>query len=382
MTNDVTEEDIIERIRDGLRDAVEGQNLSWEKGTQVKKQKYVDIALDHYVGSIMTVEGQRSPVTRSWYKYGCVQTASTARTAFSPDYTAQKGVNDEPENQKLFEPPAELLVPKETGIRPSEHDIAELTANDFLQFFTETELTPPLDAEHWSKMSNLQFLQPYYTETAPSELRDLYLANVTLRQTLGEAFEAARSVERNRAELLTGATEFESDWTPNAYHRTAGQAAVQLRLAIRGSPFVPDSLVDPVVVFTDTLEDFLLMLTDLEETDIRPQHYRTLKQFDEFLDGTIWGWIARYISYATVVGPQAEAWRERSREHIATFAATSPNEISALRATLREQNLLSTMEGYAESATEDESAERFMSVIDEATIRDRTPESTSGDDNE
>jgi hypothetical protein len=383
MTNDITEEEIIERIRDGLRDAVKGQNLSWERGTQVKKQKYVDVALNYYVGPIMSSERQQSPVTRSWYKYGCVQTVSTSRPDLPPRETPDREVNHESENQGEFEPPENILVPSEgTGVTPSEHDIAQMNATGFMQFFTETDLTPPLDEEHWAGMSNLKFLHPYYTQTAPSEFRDLYLANLTLRQVLGEAFETARLSERNRGALLTDSKEVDLDWTPDAYLRTAGQAAVELRLAIRGSPITPDSLVDPVMTYTDLIEDFLLFLTDVEMTDIRPQHYRTLKQLDEFLDGAIWEWIARYISYATVVGPQADSWRESSRDQIATFANSCPDEISALRKTIRDQGMLPSIKGYSTGPIEEDSAELMMSVIDEATIRNRTPESSSEENNE
>lgn len=383
MTNELTEEGIIERIRDGLRDAVEGQNLSWENGTQVKKQKYVDIALNHFVGPIMSEEGQQSPVTRSWYKYGCVQTVSTSRPAFSPEEVPNSTNDEEHEFLGAFEPPDELLVPEEeTGIPPSEHNIATVSASDFMQFFIETELTPRLDTEHWAGMSNLEFLHPYYTETAPAEFRDLYLANITLRQVLGEAFETARSAERNRANLLTESMELEPDWTPDAYLQTAGQAAVQLRLAIRSSPIVPDGLVDPVISFTDLIEDVLLLLTTLEATEIRPQHYRVLKELDEFLDGTIWEWIARYISYATVVGPQATSWRDGTRERFDTFASTCPENIAGLRESIRDRGLLPSIDGYAKTPFEENSAEQFMSVIDEATIRNRMTESTSGDGNE
>ncbi|WP_144060683.1 hypothetical protein [Salinarchaeum sp. Harcht-Bsk1] len=383
MSNELTEEDIIERIRDGLRDAVEGQNLSWEHGTQVKKQKYVDIALNHSVGSIMSKEGQQSPVTRSWYKYGCVQTASTSRAAFSPDQTPNNSIDDEEMSLGPFEPPVELLVPEEgTGVPPSKHDIASKSTIDFMQFFTQSELTPPLDAEHWAKMSNIEFLRPYYTETAPSEFRDLYLANLSLREVLGRAFETARLAERNRADLLTGSTELELDWTPDTYLQTAGQAAVELRLAIRSSPIVPDGLIDPVTTFTDLIEDVLLSLTDLELTEIRPMHYRTLKQIDEFLDATIWEWIARYISYATVVGPQATSWREGSRERFATFASTCPGQIDELRENINQRGLLPAIDGYAGASIENNSAEQFMNVIDEAAIRELELEPTSGDNYE
>lgn len=383
MSSELTEEDLIERIRSGLRDAVEGQNLSWGNGTQVKKQKYVDIALSHFVGPIISKQGQRSPVTRSWYKYGCVQTVSTSRSSFSPDDTFNRSTNDDQEHLDEFEPPNQLLVPRDgTAVPPSEHDIAAMSSTDFMQFFTETELTPPLDKEHWSRISNLEFLHPYYTETAPSEFRELYLANLTLRQVLGEAFETARSADRNRADLLTESTEIDPDWTPDAYLRTAGQAAVQLRLAIRGSPIVPDGLINPVMTFTDLIEDFFLLLTDLEATEVRPRHYRTLKELDEFLDGTIWEWIARYISYATVVGPQATSWREGSRERFATFASTCPDQINSLREDIGNRGMLPSIEEYTEVPSEEESAEQFMSVIDDATIRNQKKESSSEKDNE
>jgi hypothetical protein len=391
MTTDLSEDDLITRIRSGLRDAVEGQNLNWTHGTKVQKQKYADIALNHFIGPILTEEGQHSPVTRSWYKYGCVQTSSTSRTPF----TAGKGTqgehtqtgtespspeNEESELEAAFEPPEELLVPETgTDVRADQHPIADLQSAEFAEFFLVTELSPPLDEEHWANTSDLEFLEPYYTDNAPPEVQDLYLANLALRQILTDAYQTAQHIDENRAKLLTGDAELDIDWTPESYARDAGQAAVKLRLAIRQSSIVPDGLVDPVMKFTDLVEDLLLGLTDLNETDIRPRHYRVIKQLDEFLDGTLWEWIARYISYATVVGPQAASWREASLKRITTFTEECPGRIDSLRTDLHHQGLLPAMSKYDTAELGTAPAEQLMSVVDNATIRNQT---TSGDEDE
>lgn len=391
MTTNLREDDIIARIRSGLRDAVEGQNLNWTHGTKVQKQKYVDIALNHFVGPVLTEEGQRSPVTRSWYKYGCVQTASTSRTPFTAgeetqEESTQTGTEspsteeEEPELEAAFEPPRELLVPETgTDVPPAQHSIADRQSAEFAEFFLDTELSPPLDEEHWANTSDLEFLEPYYTDNAPPEVQDLYLANLALRQTLTNAYQTAQHIDENRAKLLTGDTELDVDWTPESYARDAGQAAVKLRLAIRQSSIVPDGLVDPVMEFTDLVEDLLLGLTDLNATDIRPRHYRVIKQLDEFLDGTLWEWIARYISYATVVGPQAASWRKESLKRIATFAVECPGQIDSLRTDLHHQGLLPAISEYDTAESGTAPAEQFMSVVDDATIRNQA---NSGDDDE
>jgi len=392
MTKDLSEDDLIARIRSGLRDAVEGQNLNWTYGSKVQKQKYVDIALNHYVGPILTEEGQCSPITRSWYKYGCVQTSSTSRTPFTAGEGTQgehtrtethslSSEDEEPELEAAFEPAEELLVQEMgTSVPPAQHSIADRQSAEFAEFFLEKELSPPLDEEHWANMSDLEFLEPYYIDNAPSEVQDLYLANLTLRQTLADAHQAAQDIDENRAKLLTGETELDVDWIPESYARDAGQAAVKLRLAIRQSSIVPDALVDPVMEFTDLVEDFFLGLTDLAATAIRPRHYRVIKQIDEFLDEMLWEWIARYISYATVVGPQAASWREGSWKRIATFAQKCPEQIDSLRADLHQQGLLPGMSEYDTSKSGTDPAEQFMSVVDHTVIRNQAAESASGDD--
>lgn len=394
MTNDLTEDELIARIRSGLRDAVEGQNLNWTYGSKVQKQKYVDIALNHFIGPVLTEEGQRSPITRSWYKYGCVQTSSTSRTPFTAGKEAGKERTDtslgtqstddgEHKFEASFEPPEELLVPETgTSVPPTEHPIADRQPAEFAEFFLNTELSPPLDEEHWANMSDLEFLEPYYTDNSPPEVQDLYLANIALRQTLTDAYETARHIDENRAKLLTGETELDVDWTPKSYSRDAGQAAVNLRLAIRKSSIVPDGLVDPVMEFTDLVEDLLLGLADLDPTEIRPRHYRVIKQVDEFLDEMLWEWIARYISYATVVGPQAASWRAGSRKRIARFAKECPEQIESLRTELHQQGLLPAMNKYETAESDTDPAEQFMSVVDDAVIRNQTTESASGDNDE
>jgi hypothetical protein len=394
MTHDLSEDDLLARIRSGLRDAVEGQNLNWTYGSKVQKQKYVDIALNHFIGPVLTEEGQHSPITRSWYKYGCVQTSSTSRTLFNAGEGTQgertrtetqssSSEKEEPELEAAFEPPEELLVPETgTGVPPAQHPIADRQSAEFAEFFLGKELSPPLDEEHWANMSDLEFLEPYYIDNAPSEVQDLYLANLTIRQTLTDAHQTAQHIDENRAKLLTGETELNVDWTPESYAREAGQAAVKLRLAIRQSSIVPDALVDPVIEFTDLVEDLLLGLTDLAATDIRPKHYRVIKQADEFLDEMLWEWIARYISYATVVGPQAASWREESRKRIATFAQKCPEQIDSLRTDLHQQGLLPGMSEYDTAESSTDPAEQFMSVIDDTVIRNQTIESASGDDDE
>ncbi|WP_283402273.1 hypothetical protein [Halorubrum sp. DM2] len=394
MTTNLSEDDILARIRDGLRDAVEGHNLNWTYGTKIQKQKYVDLALNHYIGPILTEEGQRSPITRSWYKYGCVQTASTFQTNLTTREKSQEArtlteansSSSEDWEAKLkteFEPSGELLVPEEgTGVPPAQHPIADHQSAKFTEFFLDTDLSPPLDEEHWVNKSDLEFLEPYYIDNAPPEVQDLYLANLALRQTLTDAYQTAQHIDENRAKLLTGDTDLDVDWTPKSYARDAGQAAVKLRLAIRQSSIVPDSLIDPVLKFTDLVEDLLLALTKLDSVNIRTRHYRVIKQVDEFLDGKLWEWIARYISHATVVGPRAASWRKDSRKRIAKFAEECPSQIESLRTNLHQQGLLPAMSEYNTAELGAGPAEQFMAQVDDAAIRNLTTESTTGDDNE
>lgn len=395
MTEDLREEDILARAEAGLRDAVEARNMKWGAGTKVKRQKYIDLALDHYIGRISTPQGQRSPVTRNWYKYGCVQSASTSNTPFEPDTapdqpqtlagSIESGVQEEDvrDDQDEFEPPQEKIV--ETGDDSSvpieEHEIAAIEENDYFDFFYKERLTPALDKEHWVQMSNLEFLREYYTHKAPPGLQSLYLANVELRQSLKEAYETAKLIEQNRTEFLVGEGDIDVKWSPERFAERIGRASANLRLSLYASKYVPDSLVKDVMSFTDLLEDFLDGLAELQETDIRPIHYRSLKELDEFLDEPIWEWIARYISYSTVVGPGAESWRKASREEIIRFEATCGEQINELRERYERDGLLASVSAYRTDPSN--KAEQLMSVIDEATIRQRaTPVDDEDDINE
>lgn len=381
MTENISEEDILRRAENGLRRAAEARNMKWGAGTKVKRLKYIDIALDHFIGRISDPEGQTSPITRSWYKYGCVQSANTSKTPFTPDaapgrlQSVDDGIgsesNDNSEGIEMEFQQPEMIVGEDddTSVSLEKHEIADVGESEFFEFFLDGWYSPVLDEQRWVRMSNLEFLREYYTHKAPPEIKDIYLANVELRQVLEEAYEKVKKIEQNRTAFLIDEGEIETEWEPVELAERLGRAAVNFRLSLYASPYVPDSVIEDILSFTDLLEDIMDGMTVLEKTDIRPKHYVSLQNLIEFLDDPIWEWIARYISYATVVGPEAESWREATRKELISFEATCGEQITDLRKQYDNDGLLAPASTYRTGPSD--TAEQFMTMIDMEAIRKR-----------
>jgi len=352
----VNEEEILEALNQGLQEAVEAKGFSWDRGTKVKRQKYTDIALTHFIGPII-VDGKRntpSPITRSWFKYGSL----SDRAPSGPNMTGPGGptgptgpTNEgQPFDGESPEIEADPIALPDTDDKVNyswcDSEIARSSETDFLQFFLDEELVPPLTSLYWEEVGNYEFLERYYEVHAPPMLQDLYLANVALRKAVEEAQELTQEVLSNRGSILAGDSDLEQKWENSELEQQAGRVAVELRLALRSCDIIPEEVVSTVHQFTDLIEDVLLRIENQDPTDVQLGHPDVLNRLDEFYDETVWTYVAFHILKATAIGPGAEQLQDAAKASIASLEETCRDDIAELRREFNRDGLLPSANEY------------------------------------
>jgi hypothetical protein len=155
-TNDSepSEAELLKRITTGLQRECERRGVALTPGDAIKTQKYVDLALEEFLGEV-----DNPPVTMSWFKFGRTTPAGGGGAAL-----AQPETTISPTNQG--DPVAEFLA---------------MDAADFQEFYRFGTYEPSL--EHGND-SLLPFLRQYYLTHAPDRFRNLYIVNARLREAL------------------------------------------------------------------------------------------------------------------------------------------------------------------------------------------------------
>lgn len=373
MSETPSENKVLDRIEQGLKDAVEAKNLNWVKGTRVKRQKYTDQALDHYLKSAKKESAKSgansSPITRSWFKYGRTQPfGPSGPSHLGPDYP------DGPSGPSIsdFE---DSIAGTTSESEANRSDIFNLNRVEFMNFFLDVAESPPLNSYHWGQ-SNLDFLENYYEEKAPRSLRDAYLANIRLRKVLQDAYEITNEIVKNRTAILTGESDQEKVWNNRDFEQEAGRIAVDLRLALRGIEAVPSEVVNKVTMFTDLLEDVLMVISTQNATDISTRHYRILNELDEFYDGQTWEYVALYFSIETAIGPNAETIQEAGKARIESLQDNFESDVEELRDEVERTNLEPELQMYSMTEDAEPALDRMMAVIDSPGLEDENISAT------
>lgn len=389
----LTEREVLRRIDRGLADAVEGNGLNWQAGTRVKRQKYTEVALRHYLGPIPADGSQTtSPITRSWFKYGptavMAPSGSYAELDTPSPAEPQTPTNDgkQPTDDAQTDAGADSPTDESTNQCVDSHPAIEetelggLTANDYLQFFLDQDLTPPLTEQYWNG-DDYAFLLEYYDEYAPLPLKEIYLANVKLRITLRDAGATASDVIDNRPQILTGEPEVADQWKNASFEAQAGRAAVDLRLALTRAEFIPAAVTGAVHGFTNLIEDVLLAVEAHGAADIPLTAPEAINTLDEIYDATIWQYVARYISQLTAIGPDAEKLTRISQARITTLEEEAPAKTRELREQFAQAELLPDAPTY-QSAGQDKEIQLSNALTDAALRQQRVETVEEEPDNE
>jgi len=389
----LTEREVLQRIDRGLEDAVEGNGLNWQAGTRVKRQKYTEVALRHYLGPIPADGSQtKSPITRSWFKYGPTAVMAPSGSYSGPDIPSPAEpdtlTNDAEQstNEVQTDAGADSATAESTDQCENSHTSIEetelegLTASNYLQFFLDQDLTPPLNEQYWNG-DDYAFLLEYYEECAPQPLKDIYVANVKLRITLRDAGATVSEAIDNRPEILTGDPEVAERWKNSSFEAKAGRAAVDLQLALTCADFIPAAVTRTVHDFTDLIEDVLLAVEAHDAADIPLTVPDALNTLDEVYDEMIWQYVAHYISQMTAIGPDAEKLTQISQARITALEEEAPEKTRELREEFGQKGLLPDASTY-KSTSQSKEIQLSNALTDAALRQQRIETAEEESDNE
>lgn len=349
MTPTGDEAVLLERIDDALRDAVGAANLNWSKATRIKRQKYVNMAVDHFSSD---AEERPAPVTRSWFKYGDTQPLSPVG--------AKRLDLEEPDSPEI----SDECEPTKEGRSPYDDPIYDTNVTEFMQFFLEDATGPTLSEENWL-LPDIDFLEIYYQEHAPADLADIYLSNLAIRKAIAGARESVEEIYDGRAELFSDEPDSLPDFSDAHYYDMASEAAIQLRLAMRDHPTLFNDSLDIVQPFTDLVQDVLLRVESIPRRDIvRPQS-RLLQELEDFYDSIVWLVPASEMSAHTVEGPRAESLRTVAQTNIGDAREIFRDEFPELQSECKSTDLLPYPSDYPDRNDEASATlDQMMNIID------------------
>lgn len=328
----------------------------------------------------LAIDGFEIPITYSWYLAGAVipsdaATPGTLQTAFdtlpstdSPSIpeTAERDVDTDvdetPETdfQDLLSASPEDLIgaadsrqkTDELSLRPETEEpldpilfsagptaddtpeqrdaMAVLTdRHDEVCDFYESVLP-----EVW-KQSTMRFLQNFYLEHAPYPYQDLYVQSTHLRTRL-------RDVEHSVKDHIQGTEPARS--VPEIV-RMIGRDVSDLHYTIRSSEALAATF-NGVVQGTDSMEDGLMMLAQLDPHDLTSDHLAVVERMQEFFYYYVWRYPCLVISGETATGPSAQALRASRQRRLADFEGELTGERERFERELANAGLLPDYTDY------------------------------------
>lgn len=260
---------VLRKIDSGLELAVRDRNLSWSDENDTKRQKYAYLAVKAFTDST------EEPVTYSWFKYGAsLIAAAPAQDSLNSGYTLHtQGVTD-----------TELW-----GLGPQE----------FAYFFKNDLEHLSLD-EYWDT-HNLKFLEEFYTHYAPEEYRELYLANIHLRQRLESTLSQIQDTVQSE---------------PISEYERIGRILSRIEIELAGQPEF-NSVKESFEDFEVLTEDVFMMLQQRDTIDLGGDELEVITEIHSLYRNHVWDVISHIISNQTAIGPNSERlqswWDEDDR---------------------------------------------------------------------
>lgn len=161
------------------------------------------------------------------------------------------------------------------------------------------------------QQNTMQFLQNFYISYAPEEYRELYLQSAHLRTRL-------REVEHTVTAHLDG-DQPEQDLAELA--KAVGLGISDLHYSIRKSNSLAATL-EMFVRGTDLIEDGLMMLSQVDPSELTETHREVVEEMQEFFYYSVWRFPCLVISQETATGPSAETLRAQRQEELVSFEET------------------------------------------------------------
>jgi len=308
-----TEGAILSKIETALENALEKEGL--EPSTDpVKRQKYLYLAVDNF-----TAEDQ-NPITYSWFKWG----ASAVAGPGGPD-TGKTFFTD----------------------RPSAAPLVETSISEYVDFFIGDGHSLPL--ERWWEADFLEFLEHFYTNSAPDQYRDLYVNNIQLLKILDEV-EGAVFQARNpaRKETYDDVCEISAD--------IKGEVLIQEEL---------DSDYEIVSEFMGLLEDSIMVLSDISRDELKKGHQTAISEVKDHYMDHVWLILAHNMSLKTAVGPNVEDIYQTSPDQLTRLRETFKREQDTKKQICSSVGLLPNLADYEDSSESfEEKGVEFLNVAE------------------
>ncbi|QSG06042.1 Uncharacterized protein HSR121_1705 [Halapricum desulfuricans] len=240
------------------------------------------------------------PILSTWYRYGQYE----PHEEFTPSEVQPRTLD-----HHAF--PAEASIPYRDF--PS--------AKEFKGFFLECDIESILEQDLY------EFLQENYTKTAPSEYKQLYLANLQVFKLLDEMTEE---------ENLTEDTKY--------YRDQMGNYTSRIRRRLIANPTFDEETVEIVIQSLRAIKQALVALSQTE--DIQSDQIGYFETAREEYHESIWPLPAIQISIDKASGVEADEFKNKGREMLRDIRDEASNKSDELTDDIYEMGLAPTEEDY------------------------------------
>lgn len=285
-----TEAELLRRITTGLKQECDSRGITLTPGDAIKTQKYVDLALEEFLGGV-----DDPPVTMSWFKFGRTTPAGGGGVALVQPETTISPTN-------LGDPVAEFLA---------------MDATDFQEFYRSGAYEPSLQ---YANENLLQFLRQYYLEHAPGRFRDLYLVNVRLREALRDLRTAADPESNQQLTTQNG----------EELYRDVTRLTSELEILL-SEDYVYYPVAKVVPQYLRLLEQSFVGMAALGAEMATYERYTFVLELEDFYKEVAWTKISHCISRETAVGPSADTLKTQSKNALRDFEKRFATEVDDLK---------------------------------------------------
>lgn len=312
----VTEGALLSKIEKALEDALEDLDVEPSQSS-VKREKYIWLAVKEFA------EDDDEPITYSWFKWGVSTVAGPGGSLTSRTLATN------------FSAAANLY---------------QADPADIKEFLLDGDHQMPLN-ECW-EADFLDFLERFYTHYWPEDYQELYLINIRVLRLIDDIEEALHfhrdPARRDTYEEITGISN-------------------ELKKQILASEALEDNY-GYVNDFTQLLEDVVMMLVDLDGSDVEKGHQTAISELEAFYKEEVWLMIAHSLSLDTAKGPNRGAiytWSSQNRDDLKDSFSKS---LKTKKDICDSVGLLPGIDDYeqfeGQETDVDETVGEFMKVVD------------------
>lgn len=322
-----TESALLKRVDHGLEIAVRESGLKWQdERNRTKREKYQFFAIRD--------NSDELPVTYSWYRYGISAIVSN--------------------------------IDRSLPITGSDSRILHMDEGEIAEYYL-SELEVMELSDWWpNDITVLEFLTEFYDLECPTNLKEIYLANVELRRILEQ-----RILHRISNDVGTIPDD-------DYYDLQEQLLRVKTELASdQGEPVFDDAiqltdLYDDFLEYSDMLEDAILATSKRRELAPNGAEYKTITKLKNVFDGTVWPYLTCVISARTGEGPNASMVEELAEGKFKQVSADWSQELKATENQRRRANLYADIDDYRSNGEEiSTKVDELMEVIDGDADPDR-----------